>query len=69
MTQPPLAFHDLPAEEFPLTLRFIDAATDVEHVDERIVVDGPGVIRIPGHTAPTAVEITFASGEVVRVDP
>jgi hypothetical protein len=59
------AFHDLPAECFPLRMRFF-AAGDVVF-DER--VDGPGAIYIPPlaqEYGPVTCRIDFADGSYVE---
>lgn len=64
----PAAFHDLPAEAFPLTITFTDADTAEEL--HTITLDGPGVLDIPGW-APrrVAVDLVLATGENSHMEP
>lgn len=56
-------FTDLPAEKFPLVIRFMRDGVEVH----RIEVPGPGVVEIPGlgsETAPMSVRVEYADGTV-----
>lgn len=62
---PSHAFHDLPAELFPLTMRFLRESDGVEV--HTIHVEGPGAVHVP----PLALEhgrvrvrVEFADGSV-----
>lgn len=61
-SEKPTAFHDLPADAFPLTLEFLNRHGVLIRTER---VDGPGVSEIPGLAplyGPIAVRLTFANG-------
>lgn len=58
------AFSDLDPRCFPFTIEFL--AGDL--VVHQIVVESPGVIKVPGLSSqwgPVAVRVTYATGEVI----
>lgn len=54
------AFHDLPADEFPLTIEFI--AEDTRDVLHTIEVAGPGAVQVPAfHPRRVSVRVTLSN--------
>ncbi len=56
MSEQPVAWHDLPAAQFPFTVLFLRG--DTEEVVHRIEVTGPGAVEVPPLGAQLGVAIT-----------
>jgi hypothetical protein len=72
MAEQPWAFHDLPADAFPVTLDLLDAAS--REVRWTLVLDGPGALRVPSRDEingglPVTARVTFADGTVNEAGP
>ncbi len=64
--EPGVAFADVPADAFPVSIEFIDRSGKVVWSD---VILGPGALPIPALAkdhGPVGVRMIFASGEVVE---
>lgn len=63
------AFHDLPADAFPLTMRAFDAQGAEVWTE---TVTGPGALFIPPLAdthGPVRIRVEFANGEVQEGEP
>lgn len=56
----PTVFHDFPEDHFPFTVTVLDPETG-ELLWEQ-VVEGPGVLNIPGYGRRAVVVVEFADG-------
>ena len=63
----PVAFHDLPADNFPFV---ITGLVDGEPVWEQEVTE-PGSVRVPslGHLGPVTIRVRWGNGTETVVEP
>lgn len=65
-SQENVAFHDLPANLFPIMFTFFDADWKVRHRER---VDGPAAVPVQAWEGPTGIQINYGDGSIAVTAP